>query len=64
MFLLIPHQTALPVCCTVEALLQTLRAAVCTLESSNAREKKISKGAAAAGFFGLFPRQPVTCGRQ
>ena len=23
MFLLIPHQTALPVCCTVEALLQT-----------------------------------------
>ena len=39
MFLLIPHQTA-PLCCTLEALLPTPREAVCSLESSIARQNR------------------------
>jgi hypothetical protein len=42
MFLLIPHQTA-PLCCTLEALLPTPREAVCSLESSIARQNKEKK---------------------
>jgi hypothetical protein len=43
MFLLIPHQTAPLLLHGRSASANALRGAVCTLESSNAREKKISK---------------------
>jgi hypothetical protein len=54
MFLLIPHQTA-PLCGTLEAPLPTLRGAVCLLESSNARERRIS----GRNRFALLPQLPA-----
>ena len=51
MFLLIPHQTAPLLLHGRSASANALRGAVCTLESSNAREKRSLNEAIAAGFF-------------